>query len=138
MKTTEKPTFVSTGKYRADGRCGAQFPLESTGEPAECDPNSQYWCCSEVTIGLEFIAPIASNYRKFCKLIVGEASLFLSKAKNGIFVKLGLLNLTFMVSDDVSGMMTMSRIYLSIPYINEVIMSSYSTLMITSSNKSIH
>ena len=40
------PTFVSTGKYRSDGRCGAEFPLES-GEPAECDPNSQYWCCSE-------------------------------------------------------------------------------------------
>ena len=38
--------FVSTGKYRSDGRCGVQFPLES-GEPAECDPNSQFWCCSE-------------------------------------------------------------------------------------------
>ena len=106
MKTTEKPTFVSTGKYRADGRCGVQFPLESTGEPAECDPNSQYWCCSEVTIGLEFITPIASNCKTFCKLSLLFLSLFLSKAKNGIFVKLGLLNLTFIVSDDVSGMMT--------------------------------
>jgi len=46
-KTTEKPIYVGSGKYRQDGRCGPQFPLESTGEPAECDPNSQYWCCSE-------------------------------------------------------------------------------------------
>ncbi len=37
-----EPVFVSNGKYRSDARCGAQFPLES-GEPAECDPNSEFW-----------------------------------------------------------------------------------------------
>ena len=45
--TTPKPTYQSTGLYRADGRCGAQFPVEGTDIPAECDPNSEYWCCSE-------------------------------------------------------------------------------------------
>merc|ERR1711962_1554108 len=40
------PVFTSTGLYRSDGKCGAAFPLED-GTPAECDPNSEYWCCSE-------------------------------------------------------------------------------------------
>merc|ERR1712156_791041 len=34
-------TFVSTGNYRPDGKCGPLFG------GAECDPNSEYWCCSE-------------------------------------------------------------------------------------------
>jgi len=38
--------FVSTGRYRADGRCGVFGPLPD-GSEAECDPNSEYWCCSE-------------------------------------------------------------------------------------------
>ena len=42
----EQPQFESTGLYRSDGRCGASFPLED-GTPAECDPNSDFWCCSE-------------------------------------------------------------------------------------------
>jgi len=42
----EKEKFESTGNFRADGRCGAEFPLDD-GTPAECDPNSEYWCCSE-------------------------------------------------------------------------------------------
>jgi len=40
------PSFPSTGRYRPDGRCGPTFPLEDGG-PTECDPNSEYWCCSE-------------------------------------------------------------------------------------------
>ena len=47
VKTTPKPKYVSNGLYRADGRCGALFPVEGTDIPAECDPNSEYWCCSE-------------------------------------------------------------------------------------------
>lgn len=39
-------TFVSNGRYRPDGRCGVFGPLED-GSEAECDPNSEYWCCSE-------------------------------------------------------------------------------------------
>ncbi len=39
------PVFTSNGKYRSDGRCGAEAPLEGGGT-AECDPNSEYWCCS--------------------------------------------------------------------------------------------
>ena len=31
----------STGNYRPDGKCGPLFG------GAECDPNSEYWCCSE-------------------------------------------------------------------------------------------
>lgn len=38
---TPTQIFQSTGNYRADGRCGAE------GGGAECDPNSEYWCCSE-------------------------------------------------------------------------------------------
>jgi len=34
-------TFTSTGNYRPDGKCGPLFG------GAECDPNSEYWCCSE-------------------------------------------------------------------------------------------
>lgn len=34
-------TFASSGNYRPDGKCG---PLYGG---AECDPNSEYWCCSE-------------------------------------------------------------------------------------------
>lgn len=41
----QSPSYSSNGKYRDDGRCGAEFPL-SDGSPAECDPNSEYWCCS--------------------------------------------------------------------------------------------
>ena len=44
--TTARPNFVSNGKYRSDGKCGPLNLLES-GEAAECDPNSEYWCCSE-------------------------------------------------------------------------------------------
>ena len=40
------PVFTSNGKYRSDGKCGALYPLED-GTNAECDPNSEYWCCSE-------------------------------------------------------------------------------------------
>ena len=36
----------SSGGVRDDGRCGIEFPLED-GTPAGCDPNSQYFCCSE-------------------------------------------------------------------------------------------
>ena len=74
--TTSKPLFESNGRYRSDGRCkvffcfciykyqfsflerkgsvlillplllgGVENPLED-GTPAECDPNSEYWCCS--------------------------------------------------------------------------------------------
>jgi len=38
--------FTSTGSYRSDGKCGPLYPLED-GTLAECDPNSEYWCCSE-------------------------------------------------------------------------------------------
>eukprot|EP00092_Neocalanus_flemingeri_P002939 GFUD01003144.1.p1 GENE.GFUD01003144.1~~GFUD01003144.1.p1 ORF type:complete len:339 (+),score=94.64 GFUD01003144.1:521-1537(+) len=38
--------FTSTGLYRSDGKCGPLYPLEG-GAGAECDPNSEYWCCSE-------------------------------------------------------------------------------------------
>lgn len=44
--TTSKPQFESNGRYRSDGKCGITNPLED-GTPAECDPNSEYWCCSE-------------------------------------------------------------------------------------------
>ena len=37
---------TSHGKYRSDGRCGAEAPLEDGTTLAECDPNSEYWCCS--------------------------------------------------------------------------------------------
>lgn len=40
------PSFVSNGLYRSDGRCGQQAPLDDGLTPAECDPNSQFWCCS--------------------------------------------------------------------------------------------
>ena len=43
----ELPQFESTGLYRSDGRCGVTFPLEDGLTPAECDPNSDFWCCSE-------------------------------------------------------------------------------------------
>lgn len=45
-KPVPAPVFASTGRYREDGKCGETNPLED-GTPAECDPNSQYWCCSE-------------------------------------------------------------------------------------------
>jgi len=45
-QTTSKPQFASNGRYRPDGRCGLANPLDD-GTPAECDPNSEYWCCSE-------------------------------------------------------------------------------------------
>ena len=37
---------ASSGGVRDDGRCGSEFPLED-GSPASCDPNSEYFCCSE-------------------------------------------------------------------------------------------
>ena len=36
-----KVCICSTGNYRPDGKCGPLFG------GAECDPNSEYWCCSE-------------------------------------------------------------------------------------------
>merc|ERR1739844_798563 len=45
-QTTSRPQFTSNGRYRPDGRCGLANPLDD-GTPAECDPNSEYWCCSE-------------------------------------------------------------------------------------------
>ena len=36
-----KVYICSTGNYRPDGKCGPLFG------GAECDPNSEYWCCSE-------------------------------------------------------------------------------------------
>ena len=47
VRTTPKPVFTSNGRYRSDGRCGAANPLEDGVTPAECDPNSEFWCCSE-------------------------------------------------------------------------------------------
>lgn len=39
--------FVSDPtRFRPDGRCGVFGPLPD-GSPAECDPNSEYFCCSE-------------------------------------------------------------------------------------------
>jgi len=38
--------FTSNGKYRSDGHCGPGYSTED-GSMAECDPNSEYWCCSE-------------------------------------------------------------------------------------------
>ena len=46
LTTAPPQKFTSTGKYRDDGKCGPEFPLED-GSAAECDPNSEYWCCSE-------------------------------------------------------------------------------------------
>jgi len=46
FKPAPVQTFTSNGKYRPDGKCGAEYPLED-GSIAECDPNSQYYCCSE-------------------------------------------------------------------------------------------
>lgn len=40
------PSFESTGRHRSDGRCGVTFPLED-GSQTPCDPNSEFWCCSE-------------------------------------------------------------------------------------------
>jgi len=40
------PVFTSNGKYRSDGKCGPGNLLDD-GTQAECDPNSEYWCCSE-------------------------------------------------------------------------------------------
>ena len=35
-----------SGTWRSDERCGADFPQEN-GAPAECDPDSSKFCCSE-------------------------------------------------------------------------------------------
>ncbi|XP_070538796.1 uncharacterized protein [Ptychodera flava] len=35
------------GKWRADLRCGSSFPL-ADGTPAECNPGSEYPCCSSI------------------------------------------------------------------------------------------
>jgi len=35
-------------KWRTDGRCGHEFPLpDESGKPGECDPNSDFFCCSK-------------------------------------------------------------------------------------------
>jgi len=41
-----KPIFSSSGLFRPDGKCGPLHPVED-GTAAECDPNSEYFCCSE-------------------------------------------------------------------------------------------
>ena len=41
-----KPVFTSSGLFRPDGKCGPLHPLDD-GTAAECDPNSEYFCCSE-------------------------------------------------------------------------------------------
>lgn len=46
VQVTEKPIYVSNGRYRSDGRCGPTNPLEDGITPAECDPNSGFYCCS--------------------------------------------------------------------------------------------
>merc|ERR1712203_1329373 len=46
FKPAPVQSFTSNGRYRSDGKCGAGNPLED-GTPAECDPNSEYFCCSE-------------------------------------------------------------------------------------------
>merc|ERR1711983_171266 len=46
FKPAPVQSFTSNGRYRSDGKCGAGNPLEN-GTPAECDPNSEYFCCSE-------------------------------------------------------------------------------------------
>ena len=45
--TTPKPSYTSNGRYRSDGKCGPLNPLQDGVTPAECDPNSEFWCCSE-------------------------------------------------------------------------------------------
>ena len=45
--TTPKPIYTSNGKYRSDGKCGPGNPLENGVGMAECDPNSEFYCCSE-------------------------------------------------------------------------------------------
>jgi len=40
------PVFTSSGRFRPDGKCGPLNPLDD-GTLAECDPNSEYFCCSE-------------------------------------------------------------------------------------------
>jgi|ERR1711874_48404 len=42
----QPPVYPSSGVIRPDGKCGPLYPL-SDGSVAECDPNSEYWCCSE-------------------------------------------------------------------------------------------
>ena len=32
--------------HRSDGRCGSEFTLPN-GDPAECDPTGDYFCCSK-------------------------------------------------------------------------------------------
>merc|ERR1712123_498113 len=41
-----KPIFSSSGLFRPDGKCGPLHPVED-GTAAECDPNSEYFCCSK-------------------------------------------------------------------------------------------
>jgi len=41
-----KPVYPTAGLLRPDGKCGPLHPLDD-GSVAECDPNSEYWCCSE-------------------------------------------------------------------------------------------
>ena len=38
--------FIQNTLYRKDGRCGSNFKL-SNGTAAQCDPESQFPCCSE-------------------------------------------------------------------------------------------
>ena len=41
--TAATPQFISNGKYRTDGRCGADLLADDGVNVAECDPNSEYW-----------------------------------------------------------------------------------------------
>ncbi|XP_066266304.1 lactose-binding lectin l-2-like [Branchiostoma lanceolatum] len=43
--TTDRAVKIGIKKWRDDFQCGPEFPLED-GNPAECDPDSIYPCCS--------------------------------------------------------------------------------------------
>ncbi|CAB4069325.1 DNAH [Lepeophtheirus salmonis] len=43
----QKVVYPPNTNTRSDGRCGPAFPLEDGVTPSECDPNSEYFCCSE-------------------------------------------------------------------------------------------
>nr|ACO15391.1 Agglutinin isolectin 1 precursor [Caligus clemensi] len=43
----KKVVYPPNTNTRSDGRCGAGFTLQDGVTPAECDPNSEYFCCSE-------------------------------------------------------------------------------------------
>jgi len=37
---------LSVTRWRSDKKCGPNYPMEDTGLPAMCDPNSEYHCCN--------------------------------------------------------------------------------------------